>query len=145
MYDATESSLGYDFYDSGQARRARKKLGEAAAYKIVDDVYREVGPQIESMMAKLKADGVRAMVSDSMLYEAIKYACDDIADANIHELSPEDIANQARRALQVGLARAVPGTVVKFPGMAGDSFPIFTAKDLIAREDLPDLGFLVDK
>jgi archaellum biogenesis ATPase FlaH len=96
------------------------------------------------MMAKLKADGVRAMVSDSMLYEAIKYACDDIADANIHEWSPEDIANQARRALQVGLARAVPGTVVQFPGMAGDSFPIFTAKDLIAREDLPDLGFLVD-
>jgi KaiC/GvpD/RAD55 family RecA-like ATPase len=28
--------------------------------------------------------------------------------------------------------------------MRGDSFPIFTAKDLMAREDLPDLGFLVD-
>ena len=47
MYDATESSLSYDFYDSAKARRARKKLGEAEAYKIVENIYREVLPQIE--------------------------------------------------------------------------------------------------
>jgi hypothetical protein len=103
MHTATESSHSYDFYDSDQARRARKKLGEAAAYKVVNNIYLEAWPQIESATAKLKAEGGREMVSDSMFYEAFKYACDDIADASIHELSPEDIANQARRALQIGL------------------------------------------
>jgi len=139
MQDATESSHSYDFYDSGDARRARKKLGEKEAYKIVDSVRLEVWPQIEAALSKL--GGIARSNAD---YDAFKYACDDIADVNIHELSPEDIANQARRALQVGLARALPGTVVQFPGMRGDSFPIFTAKDLIAREDLPELGFLVE-
>jgi archaellum biogenesis ATPase FlaH len=139
MHDATESSPGDDFYDSAQTRRARKKLGEKEAYKIVASVYQEVYPQIESALSKL-----RAIPRSNAEYDAMTYACDDIADVNIHELSPEDIANQARRALQVGLARAVPGTVVQFPGMLGDSLPIFTAKELMAREDLPDLGFLVD-
>jgi RecA-family ATPase len=95
-------------------------------------------------MAKLKAEGVGAIACSNAFGDAFDYARDNIADVNIHELSPEDIANQARRALQVGLARAVLGTVVQFPGMPGDSFPIITAKELMAREDLPDLGFLVE-
>jgi AAA domain len=143
MYDATESSPSDDFYDSAQTRRARKKLGEKEAYKIVQSVYLEVWPQIEAAMANLTPK-VGALVMDSMLHDAFTFACDDIADVNIHELSPEDIVNQARRALQVGLARAAPGTVVQFPGVRGDSLPIITAKDLMAREDLPDLGFLVE-
>jgi RecA-family ATPase len=144
MSDGTESSVSTDYFDSGQSRRARKKLSEAEAYKIVESVYREVLPQIESTDAKLKAEGLGAIARDNAFGDAFQYACDDITDAKIHELSPDDIADAARRALQVGLARAVPGTVVQFPGMRGDSFPIFTAKDLIAREDLPDLGFLVE-
>jgi RecA-family ATPase len=144
MHSATEPSLGCDFFDSAQARRSRKKLSEAEAHKIVESVYREVLPQIELAMAKLKAEGLGAIARANAFGDAFQYACDDITDAKIHELPPEDIANQARRALQVGLARAVPGTVVQFPGMPGDSFPIFTAKELMAREDLPDLGFLVE-
>jgi excisionase family DNA binding protein len=58
MQNATESSHSYDFYDSAQTRRSRKKLGEAESHKIVENVYREVLPQIESAMAKLKAEGV---------------------------------------------------------------------------------------
>jgi archaellum biogenesis ATPase FlaH len=144
MSDDAESSVSNEYFDSGQARRTRKTLGEAAAHKIVNSVYLEVLPQLESVVAKLKAEGVREMMSDSMLYDAFKYACDDIADVNIHDVSSQDIADQARRALQVGLARAIPGTVVQFPGMRGDSFPIITAKELMARDDLPDVGFLVD-
>ena len=139
MHTDIESSPSYDFYDSGKTRRARKKLGEKEAYKIVQSVYQEVYPQTELALSKL-----RGFARCNAEHDAFTYACDDIADVDIHELSPEDIANQARRALQIGLARAKPGTVVHFPGMPGDSFPIITAKDLVAREDLPDLGFLVE-
>jgi hypothetical protein len=114
----TGSSQSYDFSDSAQACRSRKKLGEKEAYKIVDSVRLEVWQQIESALSKLGG-----IARSNAEYDAFKYACDDIADANIHESSPEDIANQARRALQLGLARAVPGTVVQFPGMPGDSSP----------------------
>src|ERR1700722_19379568 len=100
MHETTESSSSYDFNDSGQTRRARKKLGEKEAHKIVDNVLLEVWPQIESALSKL-TEQVGVLVSDSAFHDALTYARDDIADANIHEMSPEDIVNQARRALQV--------------------------------------------
>ncbi len=34
MREDTESSLGYDFYDSDQTGRARKKLGESRALQV---------------------------------------------------------------------------------------------------------------
>jgi hypothetical protein len=54
MHNAKESSLGYDFYDSGQTRRARKKLGEKEARKIVESVYPEVLQKIEPALSNLR-------------------------------------------------------------------------------------------
>jgi hypothetical protein len=115
MREATESSLGYKSFDNPSPRS--KKLGEAEAHRVVEDVCREVLPQIE-LALEASSREIGSFHSTNALYDATKFAQDELADLNPHKVSPEDLKKRARRALQIGFARSFPDSViVQFPGM----------------------------
>ena len=142
MQEATESSPSYEFFDNPSARRS-KKLGEAEACRVVEEICRESGPQIDLAIVAA-AEKLGSFQSINALDDAMTYAQNDIVDINPRKVSPEDIKKMARRALQVGFARSFPGSaIIQFPGMraapgAWKPKPwIWQEPETIARTRLP--------